>query len=221
MTVEVISPPVLAGAGDGTWTGCLTGAFTIPGDWSIVNAGWNVAGNIGNNTGLGYMFNTNVNCASAVNQEVVAVWSVVTPGGAGNSGYRYCGPSTRTSGTLLGNHTGYSFEVGIVSGTVPNICNGFTLNFALQRWSAGAQTVLASSFNVAGPTLTQGVTFRMTTVDVGSTCLIKCFLNEATIYTVVDPTPLGAGRIGMSSSSSCGGITPANSAWQYIKGRNL
>jgi hypothetical protein len=221
MTVEVLSPPVLAGAGDGTWTGCLSGTFTVPGDWTIVNGGWNVAGNFGNNTALGYMVNTNAACGVATDQEVVAVWSVATPGGAGNSGYRYCGPATRTSGTLLGNHFGYSIEVGIVSGTVNNICNGFTLNFELEKWNNGVNTALATSFNLAGPTLTQGLTFRLTTVNSGSNAIIKFFLNEVLIYNVIDPAPLPAGRMGMSSTRSCGGITPANSAWQYIKGRNL
>lgn len=199
------------------WVGCLSGTFTTPADWTIVNAAYNIANNVGSGVALGLAKFTNASCGAALNQETFAVWQGITPRGAGNSGYRYDGPGVRLGGTILGNRTGYSFECGFVDGTINNICNGFTLNFALERWNAGAQTVVDNSFSVAGPTLAQGTIFRITAV--GS--LVTCYLNSTVIYTFNDPSPLGAGNVGLSSSASCGGITPLANNWQYIKARNL
>jgi hypothetical protein len=222
MTVEVLSPPVtnIVG-GTESWVGCLSGAFNVPGDWTVINGGFTISGNQGHGTGLGYTMMSLAVCGSALDQEVVGVFYQVTSGGAGNTGYRYSGPSTRMAGTLLANHTGYSFECGFVSGTNPATCNGNTLNFALIKWNAGVQTNLLTSFNLAGPTLTQGTTFRLVTRQVGANANNKCYLNADLIYDHTDTSPLGAGRVGFSDTQSCGGISPADVIWQYVKARNL
>lgn len=222
MTVEVLSPPVTQGGGIQDWVGCLSGSFNVPADWTIVNGSHTISNNTGIGTGLGMARFSAAACAPpALDQEAVAIFYQITSGGAGNTGYRYDGPGVRLGGTLLGNRSGYSFECGFVSGTNPATCNGNTLNFALQKWNTGVQTLLANSFSISGPTLTQGTLFRIVARQSGSNAIIQCYINGTLIYNVTDTSPIGAGQIGLAASVSCGGITPANQIWQYIKGRNL